>query len=170
MPRIEFSQLPDHGRAWVFPSTRPLDADERRRLIAEVDAFLEGWSAHGEPLRSGRELVEGCFLVVGVDEDASRPSGCSIDALVNRLEALAASLGVGLVDHAPVWFRDAAGIRSVSRPGFRALADEGTVGPDTPVFDTSLTRIADIRGGGLERPARGSWHGRAFFRERHGIA
>jgi hypothetical protein len=165
MPRIEFTQLPDHGRAWVFPATRPLDRAEQSRLIDEVDAFLDGWAAHGRALRSGRELLEASFLVVGVDEDAARPSGCSIDALVNRLEALGASLGVSLVDHAPVWFRDAGEIRSVARPEFRALAREGIVGPETSVFDTSLTRIADVRGGGLERPARLSWHGPAFFRD-----
>lgn len=166
MPRIEFSDLPDHGRAWVFPSTRPLGDEERRRLIGEVDAFLEGWAAHGQPLRSGLELVEGCFLVVGVDEDASRPSGCSIDALVNRLEALGEALGVGLVDHAPIWFREAGGIRSVSREEFRSLAREGKVGLDTSVFDPSLTHISDLRGAGLERPARRSWHATAFFRGR----
>ena len=164
MPRIEFSALPDHGRVWVFPASRRLEGDERLRLLGEVDTFLDGWAAHGSPLRSGRELVEGWFLLVGVDEDASKPSGCSIDALVNRLEALGESLGVQLADHAPVWYRDGGGIRRVAREEFRALAGEGAVGPGTAVFDTSLTRLWQLRTEGLERPARQSWHGTAFFR------
>lgn len=131
-----------------------------------MDAFLEGWAAHGAPLRSGRELVEDRFLVVGVDEDAARPSGCSIDALVNRLEALGAALGVGLLDHGPVWFREAGELRAVDRPTFRAMAEVGRVGPETPVVDSTLTRLADLRAGALERRAADGWHGRAFFRER----
>ena len=42
--------------------------------------------------------MEGCFLLVGVDEDAEAPSGCSIDALVNRLEALGEQLKSPVAD------------------------------------------------------------------------
>jgi len=168
MPRIDFDALPDHGRVWVFPADRTLRPDEAERLLREVDAFLDGWAAHGTPLRSGRILEEDTFLVVGVDEDASAPSGCSIDALVNRLEALGAELGVTLVQHAPVWFREGDAIRVVSRPSFRDLARNGAVDASTSVFDTTLTRLAALRQGGLERPARDSWHGKAFFREQAG--
>ena len=165
MPRVDFPVLPDHGRVWVFPASRRLAEDEERRLLAEVDTFLDGWAAHGAPLRAGRELVEGWFLLVGVDEDASRPSGCSIDALVNRLESLGQALGLSLVDRAPVWYRAAAEIRRVNRQEFKALVTEGAVDPDTRVFDTSLTRLEALRGEGLERAARKSWHGFAFFRD-----
>ncbi len=98
----------------------------------------------------------------------SAPSGCSIDALVNRLRDFGGELGVTLIDHAPVSFRDATEIRTVSRADFRALADSGAVGPDTRVFDTSLTTIGGFRAGGLEQPAVGTWHGRAFFKGRVG--
>lgn len=165
MPRIDFSDLPGHGRVWVFPASHRLTGAEERRLLAEVDTFLDGWAAHGLPLVSGRKLVEGWFLVVGVDEDASKPSGCSIDALANRLEALGETLGVSLVDRAPVWYRAGSEIRRVARQEFRALALAGTVGPGTPVFDTSLSRLEALRDEGLERPARRSWHGSAFFRD-----
>lgn len=166
MPRIDFDALPDHGRVWVFPASRPLEREESERLLREVDAFLDTWAAHGAPLRSGRELRDDTFLLVGVDEDASAPSGCSIDALVNRLEALGAELGVRLVEHGPVWYRDGRAVRVVSRGEFRRLAAEGTVDPDTAVFDTTLTRLSALREAGLERSARASWHGRAFFRDR----
>ena len=168
MPRIDFDGLPDHGRAWVFPATRALSPDEEVALLAEVDAFLGSWAAHGAPLLSGRTLEAGHFLVVAVDEDASQPSGCSIDALVNRLESLAAAMGIGLVEHGPVWYRKDGQIRVASREESRALAKAGEVAPDTPVFDTTLTRVGDVRARGLERPARESWHGRAFFREGRG--
>ncbi|HSW31493.1 MAG TPA: hypothetical protein VLH75_18550 [Longimicrobiales bacterium] len=165
MPRIQFPELPDRGRVWVFPASRPLAEDEERRLLTEVDAFLDGWAAHGAPLRSAREMVEGWFLLVGVDEDASRPSGCSIDALVNRLEALGEALGVSLVDRAPVWYRADSEIRRVNRQEFKELARTGAVDPDTRVFDTSLIRLEALRAEGLERAARKSWHGFAFFRD-----
>ena len=166
MPRIDFSKLPDHGRLWVFPASRDLDAEARAATLRVVDDFLDGWAAHGAPLRSGRELVEGRFLLVGVDVDAEAPSGCSIDALVRRIREHGDAIDARFIDHAPIWYRDDQGvIKSVSRAAFRALSEAGEVTADTPVFDTSLTTLAALREGRLEGPARDSWHGRVYFRE-----
>jgi hypothetical protein len=164
MPRIPFEELPAHGRLWVFPASRDLSDAEVASCLEAVDDFLASWSAHGMPLRSGRELLERRFLLVGVDVDAEAPSGCSIDALVNRLRALGDSMGVVLIDHAPVWFRDRGAVRTLSRADFRALAAEGGVDAGVEVFDTTLTRIQDYRTGKLARPASESWHGKTFFR------
>lgn len=164
MPRVSFDELPDHGRLWVFPASRDLTDAEGEVLLAAVDEFLASWSAHGAPLRSARRLVEQRFLLVGVDVDAEAPSGCSIDALVNRLRALGTQLELSLIDHAPVWYRpDARVVRTTSRKDFRALVERGAVGPDVLVFDTSLTRIGQEREGALERPASRTWHAKAFF-------
>jgi hypothetical protein len=164
MPRVPFEELPNHGRLWVFPATRDLSDAEADAFLAAVDDFLSNWSAHGAPLRSGRELKERRFLLVGVDVDAEAPSGCSIDALVNRLRALGTELGVGLIDHAPIWFREGDEVRSVPRAEFRQLADSGRLEPDVTVVDTTLTSIRQLREGALERPASETWHGRAFFK------
>jgi hypothetical protein len=165
---VPFEALPDHGRLWVFPASRTLTAEELAALGQEVDDFLASWRAHGAPLRAGREVVEDRFLLVGVDVDAESPSGCSIDALLNRLRALGTARGVTLIDHAAVLWRDGDQIRSATRTEFRALAAIGTVTPDTAVFDTSLTRVDQARGGALERPASETWHARAFFKDRVG--
>lgn len=163
MPRIEFSELPDHGRLWVFPLSRPLEEAETERATRVVDDFLEQWAAHGSPLRSARELREERFLLVGVDVDASAPSGCSIDALTNRLRVLGDEMDVTFIEHAPVWYRADGEVRTATRAEFKALVAAGEVTPETPVFDTSLTTVEQVRRGGLEKPARRSWHGRAFF-------
>ena len=165
MPRIAFDQLPDHGRLWVFPVSRKLEPAEAERLLAEVDAFLDGWAAHGQPLQSARELLHGQFLAVGVDVDAESPSGCSIDALVRRLQGLAGDLGISLHDQTSVRYRDGGNVRTVSRADFRAMVERGALGPDVRVFDTTLVKVEQLRAGGLEAPASETWHGRAFFRE-----
>ena len=165
MARIPFEELPDHGRLWVFPCSRALSSREAETFIDTVHSFLDDWKAHGVPLRCSGELRDGQFLVVGVDVDSELPSGCSIDALVNQLRTLGSGVGISLIDHTPVWYREGTDIRSVSRSQFRALAEAGTVTLATKVFDTSLTRIHDLRAGDLERPASAMWHGRVFFRD-----
>jgi hypothetical protein len=129
-----------------------------------VDDFLEDWAAHGSPLDAARDWRHGRFLLVGVDERAAPPSGCSIDAMVRVLKGLEERLGVRLVDHSPVWYREGGEVRRVSRPEFLARARRGEVGLDTVVFDATLTRVGELRAGRWEVPAGEAWHARAFFR------
>lgn len=158
MPKAPLSSIPDDGRLWIFGADRDLDAEESRTVLDRVDAFLDGWAAHGAPLTSGRDWREDRFLFIAVDERSVPPSGCSIDALVRELKDLESELGLGLVGHARIWYREGEQIRSVDRPAFRALASAGDVGPGTVVFDPTLTRVGQLREGGFERPAETGWH------------
>jgi hypothetical protein len=162
MPRIDFEQLPGSSRLWVFGVDRDLSTDEQRILLDEVDAFLGSWTAHGTPLAAAREWKYGRFLLVGVDEASVPPSGCSVDALVKVLKELEERLEVTIVDNAPVWYREGEGIQRISRERFRVLAADGSIRPETVVFDQSVTRLSQLRDGEWEKPASRSWHGRAF--------
>jgi len=162
MPVVSFEQLPPESRLWVFAADRGLSADERARLLEQVDAFLAQWKAHGHPLTVARDWRYDRFLLVGVDEMSAGASGCSIDAMVRTLGELEQALGVQLLDHGPVLFRRDDGIARLPRPAFAELARAGGVSGDTVVFDNTLTRVAELRAGRWETPARESWHARAF--------
>lgn len=163
MPRVAFETLPDDARLWVFCAGRQLTGAEQTRLLAEVDAFLDQWGAHSQPLAGGRDLRYDRFLFVAVNQRVAGPSGCSIDALVRRMKMLEAAMGVELVDHAPVLFRQGDEIRRVPRERFAALAAAGEVDLDTTVFDATVTRLGDVRCGRWETRAGDAWHQRAFF-------
>ena len=163
MPRIPFDELPPDARVWVFPASRRLTEDEQRRVLAEADAFIDQWTAHGVPLSAAREVRHGQFVCVGVNERAAGVSGCSVDALVRRMGQLQPVLGVDLTDNAPVLFRNGAQIERVSRERFAELAAAGDVGLDTVVFDNTIQNVGDIRDGRWEVRAADAWHARAFF-------
>lgn len=161
MSLVPFDDLPDDARLWCFGAGRETDPGERVRLLEEMRAFVGEWTAHRKELRAGLDWRSDRFLCVAVDESTADASGCSIDALTDRIRRLETDLGLSLLDGALVWFRDGSErIRAVSRPAFRALAARGEVGPDTPVFDLTVARLEDLRAGRLERPARESWHAR----------
>lgn len=161
---VDFTALPGDARLWIFAAERRLTGGEQETLLAAVDAFLGQWKAHGAPLSAGRELREGQFLLVAVDESAAGASGCSVDAMVRVLAELERALGLELVNHAPVLFRTAdGGVARVSRAEFSDLARRGVVSPETTVFNNTLTTLRDLREGRWETAARDSWHARAFF-------
>ena len=158
MPRISFDELPPDARLWIFAAGRPLSADEQTRVLGAVDAFIEQWSAHDRPLTTARDLRHDRFIFVAVDERAAGASGCSIDALVRQMKGLEATLGVELVNHGPVLYRDGGGIARVERHEFIELAEAGRVDPGTVVFDNTLTTVGAVREGRWEVPAGESWH------------
>jgi hypothetical protein len=161
MPSIPFSALPPDARLWIFPAARPLAEEERRRVLAEADRFIDQWTAHGVPLKAGRDIRHDQFVLVGVDEKAAGVSGCSVDALVRRMDQLGRELGVDLVDNAPVIYREGPAIKRVSREQFAELASRGAVGLDTVVFDNTVAKVGDVNR--WEVRAADAWHARAFF-------
>jgi hypothetical protein len=157
MPTVPFDQLPPDARVWVFASQRPLEGDDARSLLGEVDRFLEQWKAHGAPLRSAREWRDDRFLAIGVDPTAEQASGCSIDGLFRGLQALERSLGTTLVAGGRVFYRDGNRRPQVaSRTDVPKLFERGVIGDDTPVFDTAITTAKQYRTD-FEQPARRSW-------------
>jgi hypothetical protein len=148
MASVPFDRLPASARLWVFAAERPLDAGRaragaRRRRRVPVD--LEStWRP------ADRRRATCCydrFLLVGVDEASAGASGCSIDAMVHHLESLERSMGVALLDHGPVLFRQDDAIERLPRPAFAELARRGDVSPDTIVFDNTVSRVGDVREG-----------------------
>ena len=159
MSLIPLNTLPDDSRLWCFGASRALDASRTERLFDSMRAFVSEWTAHRRDLQAGFDWLHGRFLLIGVDESRAGASGCSIDALTGHLRNLGAELNLDLLDSMPVWFRDPAGdIRMVSRADFSDLAAHGEASAHTPVFDLTLTRLGDVRAGGLETAAGCAWH------------
>jgi hypothetical protein len=159
MPIVPFETLPDDARIWVFGSDRPVTGEAAGRLLAEVDDFLAQWKAHGEPLSCSRRWDDDRFLIIGVNQEDAHASGCSIDGLFRRLQALEPVIGARLLGGGRVYYRDASGMpRSVERSELRERAAAGDLTPATPVFDVGVTSLGDWRTG-FERPASETWVG-----------
>ena len=82
---------------------------------------------------------------------------------MRSLKQLESDLGLTLLDHAPVSFREDESIRRVSRAEFADLVTAGTVSLDTTVFNNTVASVGDLRDGKWETRAANSWHNQAFF-------
>ena len=144
MPLVPIETLPDDSRLWIFGARAPLDDVDAPRLMGAVDGFLEAWKAHGAPLTVAREFVDEHFLVVAVDERTEDASGCSIDGLFRLLVQAEEGIGTSMVGGGVVHFRSPMGlVHSCSRTEFTLAALDGDVDTETPVFDTTLTKLGE---------------------------
>lgn len=159
MSLVDFEELPDSARLWVFGSDRSPSPTETAHLLGRMESFLEEWTAHDRRLRAGFDWREHRFLLIGLDEGHGAASGCSIDALHAQLRELEEELGTTMLDGGRVWLEDSRGrIRSLERSVFERAAEDGEVGPETPVYDLTVDRVSDVREGRWHRPAAESWH------------
>ncbi|HUF28680.1 MAG TPA: hypothetical protein VMM18_16995 [Gemmatimonadaceae bacterium] len=160
MPRVPLDSLPGESRVWVFGSEHPVTDTSAQWLLDIVDAFLDQWAAHGAPLRAGRDWREHRFLTIAVDQSTAGASGCSIDALFRALRESEDLLGTTMIGSGRVYYRNSDGsVASATRDLFSTLGATGAVGPETPVFDTTVQTLADWNER-FETPLGASWHAR----------
>lgn len=158
MSVVEFKDLPDSSRVWVFGSDRTLDDAKAKILMKEVDAFLQQWKAHGAELTVGRDWRYDRFLTVAVDQSTAGASGCSIDGLFRALKSLEPKLGGSLVNSGLIFYTDEGGsVQSVNRERFGWLGAQGKVGPGTRVFDPTVTSLLEWRSR-FVLDLKDSWH------------
>ena len=77
---IPFENLPPDARIWIYVSNRKLTAETRTAVEEVLAGFTQQWSAHATPLQASYKIFFDQFIVLGVDEAVSSPSGCSIFA------------------------------------------------------------------------------------------
>ncbi len=158
-----FAKLPDEARLWIFAADHPLSDAESQALLETLAPFLEGWTAHGLPVRGQAAVLHHRFLLLAGHVPDGEISGCSIDAATRAIHAAGRELGITWMSPLVVFYRDADGaVQHATRSQFRRLIATGKVTAETPVFDLSVTTVGDLRRGAFEKPAGQSWHARVF--------
>ncbi|MFQ5709759.1 MAG: hypothetical protein ACE5HO_20075 [bacterium] len=165
MSIVQFDQLPASARLWIFGCAKLLAEEQVQRVCASMDAFLQQWTAHNRQLATAWQLRYNQFIFVGVDEQLTGVSGCSIDSLVHHLRKLERELGLEIVNtSSKIFYRDTNGaVQCVSRDVFRNLIEDHAVDEDTIVFNNVLQTVEELQEPGWEVPMKASWHGEAIM-------
>ncbi len=150
------------GRCWIFGSSIPLN-EEDARLRGLLGEFFAGWASHGEQVTGRWQIVERRFLIIVPEPDGTALSGCSMDSMQQAVRRIEEAMGTRLLDSSRIFFRDPEGtVQMVNRAEFKALALAGNIDEETPVFDTTLSRLGDFAEGRFEKPLKESWHAQLY--------
>ncbi len=142
---IDFNQLPDHARLWVYQANRLLTNTEVLTIEQAMKPNLNSWAAHGQPLLASAAVIDNRFLLIAVDENQSLPSGCSIDASVRFVQGIGQQLNADFMDRA-VAYRTADGrVQTLPLPAIKPAVADGQLTPDTLVFNTLVATKAELQ-------------------------
>lgn len=151
------SDMPAHARVWVYKTPRDLGKAEQKLVRERGAVFAAGWAAHGEPLDACVDVLHDRFVVIAVDEQQAEASGCSIDKSIGFIKDLEHDLNLMLTDRMFVVYEEEEGrLRSVRLQELPTLVKEGSITPDTIVFDDLVSTIGDLNAR-FRAPLQATW-------------
>lgn len=150
----DFASLPETARLWIYQTNRKITVDETNQLTQALDNFITEWSAHGKKLQAGFEILYNHFVIIGVDENSMKASGCSIDASVHFLKKLEQQLEIDF------FRRDQLAIKSndvINLLDIKALQrKEASINSGTLIFNNLISTKSDLNDNWII-PASKSW-------------
>lgn len=155
----EFKNLPDDSRVWVYQSNRKLNDSEIESINIKTKHFLEQWTAHGKDLEAGFELKYNRFIIIGLNQENTSASGCSIDSSVCFIQSLEKEFEIDLLDKMNVTFYNGDFLAHKSLADFKKMAKARSVSKKTIVFNNLINTKAEYIEN-WEVPAEDSWHNR----------
>ena len=156
---VEFNTLPEESKVWIYQANRSFTDQEIEEIQAKLGEFLENWTAHGSDLESGYLIKYKRFIVIGLNQNLNKTSGCSVDASVRFIQELEKEYGVDLLDKMNVSYKQGEFIAYKTLTDFKKMAKEKAVSKNTIVFNNLVTNIAEFNEN-WEVPASESWHNR----------
>ncbi|MBW2960794.1 ABC transporter ATPase [Mesonia aestuariivivens] len=156
---INFKDLPQEARIWIYQSNRPFTEEELQEIQPEIESFLTAWTAHGSSLKAGYQLPYNRFIVFGLDQKIAAASGCSIDASVHFIQSLEKKYSVNLLDKMNVTFKQGEFVAHKDLADFKKLVKNRSVSPNTIVFNNLVNTKQEFTHE-WEVPLKESWHNR----------
>jgi hypothetical protein len=160
---LTINELPGYARVWIYQADRLLTESEQQFLAEASAQFVAQWAAHGTPLRASAQVLNGYFLVLGVDEAQAEASGCSIDKSVHFVKGLGSQLNIDFFNRLNLAV-EMPEIQLVPLSQFENLAANGTITPDTYVYDNTVTKAEDFTGR-WHTKASNTWLSRYFTKQ-----
>ncbi|WP_104733668.1 ABC transporter ATPase [Hanstruepera ponticola] len=156
---VEFNNLPEESRIWIYQANRSFTDEEIIEIQNKLDIFIENWTAHGSDLQSGYLIKYKRFIVIGLNQNLNKATGCSIDASVHFIQQLEKEYNVDLMDKMNVSYKQGDYIAYKPLSDFRKMAKDRAVSKNTIVFNNLVANKAEFEEH-WEVPASESWHAR----------
>jgi hypothetical protein len=153
--------LPNSAKLWVYQSSRPFTPNEKEDILQKGLLFVNNWASHGAKLAAAFEVVYDRFLVLAVDENQMKASGCSIDASVGFMKEIEKAYKVNLFDRLAIAFYKGEEIHVLPLAEFELLVDSKIVNPDTIVFNNLVSTVGEFKTH-WQINAKNSWLARYF--------
>lgn len=156
---VDFNTLPEESRVWIYQANRSFTDEEIVDIEDKLKIFIANWTAHGSDLQSGFTIKYKRFIIIALNQNLNKATGCSIDASVHFIQQLEKDYNVDLMDKMNVSYKQGEYVAYKTLLDFKKMAKDKAVSKNTIVFNNMVTNIAEFNEN-WEVPASESWHSR----------
>ena len=142
--RVDFKNMPDDSRIWIYQSDRDLIESEMSMIDDKTSSFLDSWQAHGKDLECSYSIIHKRFIIIAVNENVNPIGGCSIDYSLQLINDISDSIQVNLLNRLIVNFKIDNKIFSASLNDLKSKIKDGTLFSETIIFNTTLNTKGEL--------------------------
>ena len=159
---LPFEKMPSYSRLWIYQSDKELTDSEVLIITTILTNFIENWQAHGNSLIASFQIRHHRFLILAVNEELTKTTGCSIDKSVEVMKAIENEFKVSLFDRTKVAYFDAENkITTAALSKLKELVYEQKITSDTIIFD-NLVQVKEQLDSEWQSRASNTWLKRYF--------
>tara|TARA_B100000886_G_scaffold136601_1_gene92213 strand:+ start:173 stop:655 length:483 start_codon:yes stop_codon:yes gene_type:complete len=142
--RVDFKNMPDDSRIWIYQSDRDLIELEMSIIDDKTSLFLNSWQAHGKDLECSYSIIHKRFIIIAVNENINPIGGCSIDYSIQLIKDISDSIQVNLLNRLIVNYKIDNKISSASLNDLKSKIKDGTFSSETIIFNTSINNKGEL--------------------------
>lgn len=154
---IHYGEMSAGASAWIYQSNRELTATEVAEIKKKGEQFVDNWTAHKHSLKACFDVFYNWFIVILVEEEHVKASGCSIDKSVAFIKQLESEYKINLLDRLNVCYVKNEKVTSCTMSNFEAFIEKGEIKDSTFVFNNLIKTKEDIECN-WRIPLKESWH------------
>ena len=159
---LPFEKMPSYSRLWIYQSDRELTDSEVLAITNVLTNFIQNWQAHGNSLVSSFEIRYHRFIILSVNEELTKATGCSIDKSVELMKAIEDEFKISLFDRTKIaYYNEENNIEIAPLSKIKELVSEQKITSDTIIFD-NLVQIKDQLDSEWQAKASNTWLKRYF--------
>lgn len=157
---LPFESLSPQSKIWIYQSEQSFSASEQEVMAHRLEKFLNTWASHGSEMLTGYTFKHQKFIIVGIDESMAGASGCSVDKLMQFMQAMGNQLQLNLIDRSIAYVEDEQ-IKICQFSQIKHLVAQGVIHQDTPIFNTFITRKSELSNNWIVKASE-TWTSRYF--------
>lgn len=158
---ISFEKLDAQSKIWIYQSGKRLNEVEKEFIVKKTESFLVDWTAHGQSIEAGVQIVYDQFIIIGVNEVNSEVGGCSIDKSIHHIRNLEKALNIDLLQRSKVAIKENTQIRLIEFSEIKNMVSKGVISANTEVFNNTILSKIELESDWVQ-PATNTWLKRYF--------